>query len=67
MEEPLGSNHGLVGAVAGEGGFGVFEPFPDRHAVFELKRTLLFAREFDAVYDVDPGLVRIVSPGLDRF
>jgi len=67
MEEPLGPDHGLVGALAGESGFWGLEPFPDRHSVLELKRALLIAREFDAIYNVDPGLVRIVSPDEDRF
>jgi len=67
MEEALGPDHRLVRAVAGEGRFGGLEPFPDRHAVFELERALLFAREFDAVHDVEPGLVRIVGPSRGGF
>jgi len=67
MQEPFGSHHGLVGAVTGESGFWGLEPFPDRHAVFELERAPLLACEFDAVHDVDPGLVRIVGPEVVRF
>ena len=67
MEEALGPNHGLVGAVAGESRFGGLEPFPDCHSVLELERALLIAREFDAIYDVDSRFVCIVGPDEDMF
>ena len=62
MQESFGSHHGLVGAVTGEGRFGSFEPFPDRHSVFEFEWTLLFASELDPIHDVDPSFVCVIGP-----
>ena len=61
MQEPFGSNHGLVGAVAGKRGFGSFELFPDRHSMLELEQAFRFAGELDAVYDVDPDFVCVIG------
>jgi len=66
MEEPLCLDHGLVGAPMGKGRFWGLEPFPDHHSMLKLKQALLITHEFDAIYDVDPGLVtggRGVLPG----
>lgn len=62
MQEAFGSNHGLVGAVAGKGRFGSFEPLPDRHSALEFERAFLFASELDAVYDVGSGCVCVIGP-----
>jgi len=67
VEESFGSNHGLVGAVTGKSGFGCFEPFPNRHSVFEFERAFLFAGKFDALYDVNPGFVCVIGPERVRF
>ena len=67
VQEAFGSNHGLVGAVAGKSRFGSFESFPDRHSVFDFERTFIFARESDAVYDVDPSFVCVIGPDEVRF
>ena len=67
VQESFGSHHGLVGAVAGKSRFGSFEPLPDRHPVFELKRAFLFAGELDAVYDISSGLVCVIGPKRVRF
>ena len=63
VQEPFGSHHGLVGAVAGKRRLGSFEPLPDRHSVFELERAFLLAAEFDALYDVGPRFVCVIGPG----
>ena len=62
VEEALGSNHGLVGAVAGELGLGGLEPLPDGHVVLELERAFLVAAELDAFDDVRSGLVCVIGP-----
>ena len=60
-------HHGLVGAVAGKSRFGSFESFPDRHSVFDFEWAFLLAREFNAVYDVDPSFVCVIGPDEVRF
>ena len=67
VQEAFGSNHGLVGAVAGKSRFGSFESFPDRHSVFDFEWAFLLAREFNAVYDVDPSFVCVIGPDEVRF
>ena len=63
----LSSHHSLVDAVAGKSRFGSFEPFPDRHTVFEFEWAFPFGSEFDAFYDVGSGFVCIISPKQAKF